>query len=557
MTVLQTWVRALALTQNASHLTLPSLINPLAETYGERPALIGPHATLSYRDLAARVNRYTRWALAAQIDGEVIGLLLDNDPDYVALWLGLTRAGCTVALLNTHLPAAALAHSLAVAHVTHLIVGQNHLATLDPIREAVTTCFVWPDLRAGLETYSAAPVDDLPAPRTATIALLLSTSGTTGLPKAARITHRRITEWSYWFAGMMDATPDDCLYDCLPMYHSVGGIVAVGAMLVSGGSVVIRPRFSARQFWPDMVQHRCTIFQYIGELCRYLTQQAPDEREHQHHLRLAVGNGLADGVWQRFQDRFAIPQILEFYAATEGNLSLYNVEGKPGAIGRIPKPLEPHFAVKLIRLDPANGEPVRDANGLCSVCAPGETGEAIALLKQRQFDGYNDAEATQRKILHDVVVNGDQWFRSGDLMRQDAERYFYFVDRLGDTYRWKGENVATTEVAAVVQTCPGVIDAMVYGVVVAGQEGRAGMAAIIASDAFDLDRLVTHLQAHLPAYARPLYVRICSAFEMTGTFKLSKTKLAAEAVAGTDDPVWAIDQPHCLTWVNPPVLCRV
>jgi fatty-acyl-CoA synthase len=375
--------------------------------------------------------------------------------------------------------------------------------------------------------------------------LLIYTSGTTGLPKAAKLTHARLVEWSCWFAAMMDVQPDDRLYDCLPMYHSTGGVVAIGARLVAGGSVLVGERFSASHFWDDVVDGECTIFQYIGELCRYLLRADPHPRETQHRLRLCCGNGLSGDVWTAFQQRFAIPHILEFYAATEGSVSLYNAEERPGAIGRVPAFLAHRFPVALIRCDIETGTPLRGADGFCIRCAAGEPGEAIgrildAAAPARRFDGYTDAEASARKVLSDVFAPGDRWFRTGDLMRRDGAGYYYFVDRLGDTYRWKGENVSTTEVAAVVAACPGVREAIVYGVAIPGHDGRAGMTAVTTMQGFSLDVLHRHLAANLPGYARPLFVRICDSLVVTGTFKLVKGQVARDGYAC--DAVWFFDR---------------
>src|SRR6185312_15812830 len=257
--------------------------------------------------------------------------------------------------------------------------------------------------------------------------------------------HHRLMQWSHWFAGLMGITPADRLYDCLPMYHSVGGVVATCATLVGGGAVVVRERFSASRFWQDVREERCTIFQYIGELCRYLTASpAGPGDEAVHSLRLACGNGLRGEVWKEFQSRFRIPQILEYYAATEGTFSLYNCEGRVGSIGRIPPFLSHRYPVALVRSDPASGAPVRDAEGRCIPCDPGEAGEAIGQIALcagspgARFEGYADAEATRRKVLRDVFQPGDAWYRTGDLMSRDAQGFYYFVDRIGDTFRWKG-----------------------------------------------------------------------------------------------------------------------
>jgi len=295
------------------------------------------------------------------------------------------------------------------------------------------------------------------------------------------------------------------------------------------------------------VDDGCTIFQYIGELCRYLTHSPPHPKERSHQLRLACGNGMQADVWNAFQQRFSVPRILEFYAATEGSVSLYNCEGKPGAIGRIPSFLAHRFPIALIRHDVATGMPERDASGFCTACDSDEAGEAIGLILDashspaRQFDGYTDPGASARKELRDVFTKGDRWFRTGDLMRKDAAGYYYFVDRIGDTFRWKGENVSTTEVAGVLRTYPGITDAAVYGIVVPGHEGRAGMAAITTDDRFELAGLRDHLIANLPTYARPLFIRHRANLDITGTFKLTKSDLAREGYANTGDLVWFND----------------
>jgi fatty-acyl-CoA synthase len=354
------------------------------------------------------------------------------------------------------------------------------------------------------------------------------------------------------------------MYDCLPMYHSVGGVVATGAMLVTGGSVVIRDKFSARQFWDDVVRQDCTLVQYIGELCRYLANAPPHPLETRHRLRLACGNGLRPDVWERFKSRFAIPQILEFYAATEGNLSLYNAEQKPGAIGRVPPFLAHRFPAAIVKSDLASGEPLRNEKGFCIPCAHDEAGEALGRIETRnpgsRFDGYTDARASEKKILRDVFKLGDAWFRTGDLMRKDQQGYFYFVDRIGDTFRWKGENVATSEVREAIARCPGVVDAEVYGVAVPATDGRAGMAALVVTEGFDLDALRRHVAACLPGYARPVFLRICAELATTTTFKHKKDELVRAGCdpAATTDAIWFNDpQRQAFVPMDPALYARI
>src|SRR5262249_23891933 len=365
-------------------------------------------------------------------------------------------------------------------------------------------------------------------------ALYIYTSGTTGMPKAANINHYRLMLASHGFAGIMDTRANDRLYDCLPMYHTVGGVVATGAMLINGGSTVLREKFSAREFWDDVTRWDCTLFQYIGELCRYLVNSPPHPRETAHRLRLACGNGLRPDVWPQFQQRFRIPQILEFYAATEGNVSLFNFEGKQGAIGRIPWFLAHRFPTKLVKFDVDAERPVRTPEGLCVPCAPNEIGEAVGkILKDpsrtgNRFEGYASAAETEKKILREVFERGEAWFRTGDLMRQDENGYFYFIDRVGDTFRWKGENVATSEVSETITTFLGVLLANVYGVAVTGRDGRAGMAALVVEHGFDFAAFREHLCTHLPEHARPLFLRLKTELAITPTFKQKKVDLVGE-----------------------------
>jgi fatty-acyl-CoA synthase len=394
----------------------------------------------------------------------------------------------------------------------------------------------------------AVTIDDL--------ALYIYTSGTTGLPKAAKVSHARVMQWSHWFAGMMEVTPADRMYNCLPMYHSVGGVQAPGAMLVAGGSVAIREKFSASEFWCDVVRWDCTIFQYIGELCRYLLHAAPTAEETKHRIRLACGNGLAAQVWEAFQERFRIPRILEFYAATEGNVSLFNVHGRQGAMGHVPAYLAHRFAPALVRFDVEMDEPMRGEDGFCVRCGVNEVGEALGKVRDdaasvgSRFDGYTTEQDSEKRILRDVFERGDAWFRTGDLMRRDEKGFYYFVDRVGDTFRRKGENVATSEVSAALCEFAGVKHANVYGVAVSGIEGRVGMAAVVTEGELNLTELRSHLEGRLPAYARPLFLRITREAETTGTFKYSKTELAQQGYdpAASGDAIY-FDLPEAEAFV--------
>ncbi|MFZ0609863.1 MAG: long-chain-acyl-CoA synthetase [Xanthobacteraceae bacterium] len=565
---LHDWVRALETTATIAgkpHRILLDAIEDAAAHHADAEALISEHATLTYRALVELSRRYARWALDQRLaKGETVCLMMQNRPDYLAIWLGITTVGGVVSLLNTQLRGPALAHCIDIVAPKHVIVAGdlvtqfNSAAPADRPKlwshgGAETGGFARID--CDVERFSAGPLDagERRGVTIADRALTIYTSGTTGLPKAANVSHRRLMQWSLWFGALMNATPDDRMYDCLPLYHSVGGVVAVGALLTRGGSVVIREKFSAREFWDDVTRWNCTLFQYIGELCRYLVNAPPHPREGDHRLRLACGNGLRAEVWRKFQSRFDVPRILEFYAATEGNVSLYNVEGKVGAVGRLPPFLAHRFPLALVRFDTAAAEIERDAAGRCIRCAVDETGEAIGRIADAAhdtaaagaFEGYTSAAETERKILRDVFEPGDTWFRTGDLMRMDASGFFYFVDRIGGTFRWKGENVSAAEVAAVVAEFPGIGAATIYGVAVPGMEGKAGMAAVAADATVDLAALRAHLARRLPDYARPLFLRLVNRIDETATFKHKDVVLAREGFDRTvvRDPIY-VDDPQ-------------
>jgi fatty-acyl-CoA synthase len=540
----KSWLKAIELTSRIEanpRRLFADVVADWAARQPDRPGLVSDVETLSYRALTERVNRYARWALSAGIGaGDTVCLFMPGRPDYIAAWLGITQVGGVAALINTKLVGPSLSHCINLAAADHVILGHDLAATFEqalPQLKGAPKIWLHGDtdqagIEAVLDRLDGSPLTPTER-RGVTIndrALLIYTSGTTGLPKAASVSHRRILNWGGWFAGLTDASPGDRLFNCLPLFHSVGGVVAPCSMLTAGASVVLSDKFSASAFWRDIVRWDCTLFQYIGELCRYLLKAPVSEFESQHRLRLVCGNGLRGDIWGAFQARFSIPQILEFYAATEGNFSLYNVEGKPGAIGRIPPLLAHRFPAAIVRVDAERRMPVRNADGLCVACARGEVGEAIGRIGTAdggggRFEGYTNSAETENKVLRDVLVKGDAWFRTGDLMMLDESGYFHFVDRIGDTFRWKGENVATSEVNEAVADCAGVLEATAYGVEVRGTDGRAGMVAIVTDDRFDLEEFRDHLARRLPSYACPVFVRICAALDSTETFKLKKQDL--------------------------------
>ena len=509
-----------------------------------QPAITFEGRTISYGEMEAMANRYAHWAKGLGLRrGQVVALFMPNRLDYFAIWYGLSKVGVVTALLNNQLTGAALAHCLKISGATIAVVDMDTAPVLEaaaPLLDHPLQTWVLGQAHDGQHDLSRAlkSCSQLPPDRSvrdgmtaADTALLIYTSGTTGLPKAARITHMRAQLYMRGFAGATGAKDTDRIYLTLPLYHATGGLCGLGAALLNGGSVVLRRKFSASHFWSDIAAEGCTMFVYIGELCRYLVNHDPDPDETRHKLRLAFGNGLRPDVWPVLQQRFAIPEILEFYGSTEGNVSLFNFDGFPGAIGRVPKWLRRRFNTRLVQFDVETEAVVRGPNGLCIECGPGQIGECIGLIGgdvRAEYSGYLDKAASEKKILRDVFVRGDAWFGTGDLMKTDADGYFYFVDRIGDTFRWKGENVSTGEVAERLQAMAGVDQASVYGVELPGADGRAGMAALVVDDTFDLKAFGEHVARELPAYAQPVFIRMLPAIDTTGTFKVRKMDLVAE-----------------------------
>jgi fatty-acyl-CoA synthase len=553
---------------------LAELLEARAARFPERPFVVFEDRRTTYREHDAAANRVARWAHGVGLRrGDVVALLMENRPEYLSTWMGLAKLGVVTALVNTNLTGRALRHALAVSGAHHLVLGSEcaeAFATTaddlerplqvvvdhDPAEPApAARASDWgPDLGPAL---AAQPSEAPPAFwregfRAGDVLLYIYTSGTTGPPKAARFSHLRFLATADLAAWAQGLGPDDVHYCVLPLYHSAGGVMQLGATLFAGATLALRRRFSARAFWDDARKHEATAFQYIGELCRYLVTQPERPGDRDHRVRVAIGNGLRPDVWEVFQRRFAIPRILEFYGATEGNVGLMNFENEPGSVGRVPSRLVARLMsnAKLVRYDVERDVHPRGPDGFCVECADDEPGELLGRIPpgdptSGRFEGYTSDEATERKILRDVFARGDAWFRTGDLLRRDRRGFHYFVDRVGDTYRWKGENVSTQEVAEACSGFSGLGMVNVYGVEVPGAEGRAGMLAFVPEKGFTFDPGAFHafVRERLPAYAAPVFVRQLEVPDLTGTFKLRKVSLQADGFdpARVADPLWVRD----------------
>jgi fatty-acyl-CoA synthase len=552
------------------HYTVGDRFEEKAAAHPQREFLRAGERVLRYGELNALANRVAHAALDAGLRrGDVAALAMENRPEFIAVWAGLAKLGVTTALVNPNLRERALRHQLDTAGAKLVIAGSECLPALaslggegvrglslrvlpDPDGEPAALPAGARDLAAELAQASDANPD--PGIRRELVArddlFYIFTSGTTGLPKAARLSHMRWLGVGDGMSAIAGYGPDDVLYGVLPLYHGAGGMVVVSCALAQGASIVLRRRFSATQFWDDVRRYRITGCQYIGEMCRYLLNQPPHPGDRGHGLRVMMGAGLGADIWEPFQRRFGIQHILEGWSSTEANTSLINVDDRPGSCGRIPFK-ELHNG-RLVRYDVETDSHPRDARGFLVECEAGEVGEFIGAIPDLpgsgagRFEGYTSAEATERKILRGVFREGDAWYRSGDLLRRDAEDYFSFVDRIGDTYRWKSENVSTQEVAEALAGFDGLEIANVYGVRVPGAEGRTGMAALVLRDPgrFDGKAFFAHVEARLPRYAAPVFLRLTPQADMTSTFKLRKIELQREGYdpALCGDPLFVRDE---------------
>mmetsp|Transcript_16508 Transcript_16508/g.36472 ORF Transcript_16508/g.36472 Transcript_16508/m.36472 type:complete len:636 (+) Transcript_16508:47-1954(+) len=558
-----------------------SIVDVWLESMAKQPKkdfIIFENRRMTFMDAERTSNQMAHWLLGKGLQsGDTVALDMENKPEFVCWWLAAAKIGVKVALLNYNLKKKALSHSVNVSHSKGIICDVDTEAAVADIQgDLGAEVFYWGSKTPlHVKTEHTVNYDDLlgisselpdkkhrAGIRFKDIFGYIYTSGTTGLPKAANIMHLKIYTMGASFAAIGGVNSKDVVYTCLPIYHSAGGGIGVMMSIITGATLCLSRKFSNSRFWREISENDCTVVQYIGELCRYLVNYAkanPDVYKIKHKLRMAVGNGLRPEVWDDFQDGFAIDQVAEFYGATEGNGALINLchrsdKASRGAVGRAGALITKVQGFKIAKFDVENEEPVRGKDGRCVECAPGEAGELLMPILQgkstTEFVGYTDEKATAKKLISDAFEKGDQYFRSGDLLRKDEKGYFFFVDRIGDTFRWKGENVSTMEVSEVVSEFPGIAEANVFGVKVPGvQDGRACLAAVTLQEGADIDfaAFKKHIADNLPTYARPLFLRYLPAEggPSTGTFKQQKVALRDQGV----DPSKVGGDP--LHWLNP------
>ncbi|WP_223533187.1 long-chain-acyl-CoA synthetase [Pseudomonas sp. BF-R-30] len=526
------------------------------------PALLQGDVTLSYSEVNQWANRIAHHLIGQGIGkGDVVAVFIENRPELLVTILAVAKVGAISALLNTSQTRDTLVHSVNLVAPVAIIVGEELVPAYLAVRERVSikaarTWFVAdqdtsrqpgiaPEGFINLMTVSLDDASDNPASSQQIFfddpCFYIYTSGTTGLPKAGVFKHGRWMRSSASFGMIaLDMSPDDVVYCTLPLYHATGLCVCWGSAVSGASGFAIRRKFSASQFWNDARKYRATTIGYVGELCRYLVDQPPSSEDSRHDVKKMIGNGLRPGAWSEFKTRFAVNHICELYAASDGNIGFTNILNFDNTIG---------FSLmswELVAYDHDSGAPIRQANGLMRKVAKGEQGLLLAKIDDKApLDGYTDPQKTAKVVLQDVFEKGDRYFNTGDLLRNIGFGHAQFVDRLGDTYRWKGENVSTTEVENILLQHPLISEAVAYGVEIRNTNGRAGMAAITPAESLatlDFSELLAFAREQMPAYAVPLFLRVKVKMETTGTFKYQKTRLKDEAFdpgKTGDDPIYA------------------
>jgi citronellyl-CoA synthetase len=525
-------------------LTLGTLIENNAKKYSNHQAVLFENRVISWGEFNDWANRIAHF-LQAQglVKGDAIAVFLENRPELLAVVAGAAKIGVACAMLNTSQKGKVLEHSINLVDPKMVVVGEELLESFNEIKGKLkikhSAPFLFladantqnvfgdaPDGYINMAEKVRAFNGDNPVltdpPKMGDTAIYLFTSGTTGLPKAAPGSHNKFLK-AYGGFGLMSLSmkPTDVLYCTLPLYHGTALVVCWGSVIAGGSAIALRRKFSASAFWDDVRQYNATVFGYVGELCRYLLNQPGTVQDRNHNLTKMIGNGLRPSIWREFKDRFGVETVAELYASSEGNIGFSNFFNMDNTVGLSTAPY------KLVKFHEGTRDPIRNAKGLFEVVPKGDPGLLVGeITKKWSFEGYTQKEATERSILRDAFKKGDAWFNTGDVLKEIGCRHLQFVDRMGDTFRWKGENVSTTEVENIIDGAELVEEAIVYGVEIPETNGKAGMVTLVPQgEAFDINKLFAHLKENLPPYAIPVFVRVTRAIEKTGTFKYRKVDI--------------------------------
>jgi fatty-acyl-CoA synthase len=529
------------LAQPGSKKSIGTVFAERAARYGDRIFVRFGDQQLTYRDANAAANRYAAVLAARGVGhGDVVAIMLRNSPNAVLAMLAAVKCGAVAGMLNYHQRGEVLAHSLGLLDAKVLIAETDLVSVVAECGGSGGTQTLTVE---DLERFAVSAPATNPASASAVhardTAFYIFTSGTTGFPKASVMTHLRWLKALAAFGGIgLRLKSSDTLYCCLPLYHNNALTVALSSVINSGATLALGKSFSASKFWDEVIANEATAFVYIGEICRYLLNQPPKPTDRAHQVRVIGGNGLRPEIWDEFTTRFGIPRVCEFYASSEGNTAFINIFNVPRTTGIFPMP------VAYVEYDPDTGQPLRDDSGRVRRVPAGQPGLLLSPVNRLQpFDGYTDQESTEKKLVRNAFREGDCWFNSGDVMSPQGLGHAAFVDRLGDTFRWKGENVATTQVEAALASDESVEDCTVFGVEVPRTGGRAGMAAVKLRDGaeFDGQSLARAVYEQLPGYALPLFVRVVESIEQTTTFKSRKVELREQAYGpDVQDPLYVL-----------------
>ncbi|XP_026325418.1 long-chain fatty acid transport protein 4-like isoform X2 [Hyposmocoma kahamanoa] len=492
MSAIWCYIKILKLTRNftKNNWSMPDIFHQVVKKHPHKSCFLFEDETWTFQQVEDFSLRVSAVLKAQGIKrGDTVGVLMSNIPEMPATWLGTARIGGISPLINTNQTGNALLHSINIAKCDALIYGSEYENAIQEVKKEFN-----PAIK--LFKYTRRPLNTLPnhvqvvnTPDDFASMLettppgkwflsdsegfngkltYIYTSGTTGLPKAAVISPSRMCFMASGVQYLGFLNTSDIIYCPMPLYHSAGGCVTVGQAFIFGCTVVIRTKFSASAYFPDCIKYKATVGHYIGEMCRYILATPPSPTDKQHTVRTVYGNGMRPIIWTDFVKRFNIKRVVEFYGATEGNANIVNVDNKTGSIGFISRIIPAIYPIAIIKVDPVTGEPVRNKHGLCELAKPNEPGVFIGKIQpnnpSRAFLGYVDKEASEKKIVRNVLSHGDSAFISGDIIISDDLGYLYFKDRTGDTFRWRGENVSTTEVESAISKCADQRDAVVYGV---------------------------------------------------------------------------------------------
>ncbi|MDN3643260.1 long-chain-acyl-CoA synthetase [Lutimonas halocynthiae] len=547
-----------------THASIGKIIEANALNHGSISALKFEDQSYTYDEFNQIVNRYANYLLGEGVkNGETVISFIENRPELLFLITACAKIGAIISLINPNQRGKVLIHSMELTKSKYFMIGEELLPYFEDIKGSISDAtgqkHYWisdqkttdcPKHYVALKTKLEKVVSENPTTTQQIMAgqpyAYVFTSGTTGLPKASRQTHRKWLLTYYWFGKVnMNLGLNDVMYVPLPFYHTNALIVGWPTALAGPCTMVMRRKFSVTEFWTDVQKYKVTGFIYIGELCRYLLNAPTSDLDRSHSIKKIMGNGLRPDIWHQFKDRFQIKNIYEFYGAADGNVGFANILNFDCTIGFSPQ----NF--RIVKYDVENDSPIKDTNGFLIPVGKGETGLLISEISEESvFDGYVNTERNEDKILRNVFKSGDHWFNSGDLLQNIGYKHARFVDRIGDTFRWKGENVATAEVEGVVGDLKCVEICAVYGVQIPNNDGRAGMVTIVkhSEEIFDIDIVAEHLHKALPKFAMPIFIRLRDRINVTHTHKIKKIDLKKEGF-NCDGKIYVM-LPKSMTYVE-------